>query len=568
MSRAEDVETLERVQAAFGGTIAYPYVNGCTVAGQTCNVLIAMGGGIAAHTTQGQTYSWSDLARYVRMTLDLPAIPIAANDNAPIDLWAERDKPSLPAGLLPRVIEEFARSRADQMGVDPGGLAVAALAACAAAIPDDIQLQVKRHDPHWRESARLWVALIGRPSTKKTPIISAATAPLQSIDGELVRGYLTAMAKYSELSKDQKGDIPKPLQVRTLLGDTTVESAQEVLRDNPGGLLLLRDELSGWFGSMERYGGAKGSAADRAFWLESFNGGPHTTNRIGRGVVHVPNLSVCLLGGIQPEPIRAIANDMHDDGLLQRLLPIVLGNAIIGKDEPLTPASGAYSSLVQRLHRLDRPRGPGLPHEVPLRFDDDAQAYRAELEAKHHAMASTWEAVNKKLAAHLGKYDAFFARLCIVFHCIESTGGRPASVISEDTARRAGEFLHRFIFRHGLAFYSNVVGLSDRHDLVMATAGHILAHHLQSISVSEARRGDRAMRNMDDRTAAEVLSQLDALGWLNAQPLQRNQTSPRYSVSPAVHRMFEEQAEAEFVRRHDVRTAIRESTTNAGGSRE
>ncbi|PZQ94087.1 MAG: hypothetical protein DI533_22820, partial [Cereibacter sphaeroides] len=60
------------------------------------------------------------------------------------------------------------------MGVDPGGLIMSALAVCAAAIPDRIRVQVKRHDPSWRESARLWVALIGPPSAKKTPMMTTA----------------------------------------------------------------------------------------------------------------------------------------------------------------------------------------------------------------------------------------------------------------------------------------------------------------------------------------------------------------------------------------------------------
>lgn len=563
MSKAENEALLARIRDEFGGEISYPYVNGTTVAGQTCQVWITMDGGIAASTTKGLDYSWSDLARFIRMSLGLPttSLPVAANDNAPVDLWAEREKPSLPAGLLPRVIEDFARNRAEQMGVDPGGLAMAALAVCAAAIPDAINIQVKRHDPDWLESARIWVALIGNPSTKKTPIISTAARPLRTIDGEMVRTYLRDSAAWSDLSKDKRGDVPKPPQHRAMIEDTTVESAQEVLRDNPQGLLLLRDELSGWFGSMERYGGTKGSMADRSFWLEAFNGGAHTTNRIGRGLVHVPNLSVCLLGGIQPEPIRAIANDMQDDGLLQRILPVVLGNATVGKDEPLTAASGAYGALVQRLHRLSRPCGSVLPLDVPLRFDEGAQAVRNDLEAKHHEMVRTWEAINKKLAAHLGKYDAFFARLCIVFHCIESTGSRPASVITEDTARRVGEFLHTFLFRHALAFYGNVVGLSDRHDKVLAVAGHILAHRLVSISVSDARRGDRTMRKMDEREAADVLSQLDAFGWLTPEPLQRNQTAPRYIVRPSVHIFFEDRADEEAMRRAEVRETIRAATT-------
>src|SRR5262249_29371622 len=56
----------------------------------------------------------------------------------PIDLWGHLNPPELPRGLLPAVIEQFAFEQGELMGVDPGGLAVAALTVCAAAIPDSI----------------------------------------------------------------------------------------------------------------------------------------------------------------------------------------------------------------------------------------------------------------------------------------------------------------------------------------------------------------------------------------------------------------------------------------------
>ena len=67
----------------------------------------------------------------------------------PIDLWGHLNPPELPRGLLPKVIEQFALVQGGLMGVDPGGLAVAALVVCAAAITDDIELQVKKHDRGW-----------------------------------------------------------------------------------------------------------------------------------------------------------------------------------------------------------------------------------------------------------------------------------------------------------------------------------------------------------------------------------------------------------------------------------
>ena len=119
----------------------------------------------------------------------------------PIDLWAKLTPPQLPRGLLPDVIERFAFDQGASMGCDPAGLAASALAVCAAAIPDRIKIQVKQHDPSWTESARIWVANIGEPATKKTPMLAQAVRPLSRIDHDLWRTYVDARAKYDKLSR-------------------------------------------------------------------------------------------------------------------------------------------------------------------------------------------------------------------------------------------------------------------------------------------------------------------------------------------------------------------------------
>jgi Protein of unknown function (DUF3987) len=81
-------------------------------------------------------------------------------------------------------------------------------------------------------------------------------------------------------------------------------------------------ELAGWLGSMEKYGGGKAANSDRAFWLETYNGGPQVVDRIGRGTSAVENLSASILGGIQPDKLAAI-HGLADDGLLQRFIPVM-----------------------------------------------------------------------------------------------------------------------------------------------------------------------------------------------------------------------------------------------------
>jgi Protein of unknown function (DUF3987) len=166
-------------------------------------------------------------------------------DAQPVDLWAELAMPSLPEGALPDVIQNLAQHQATLMGVDPGGMAAAALTVCAAAIPDRIQVQVKEHDDGWVESARLWVGLVGLPSTKKTPLTSVAVRPLENIDAELYRKYAEAKEAYDALPVKEKKGAKRPVQHRVMLMDVTIEHVQEVMRDSPDGILVFHDELAG-----------------------------------------------------------------------------------------------------------------------------------------------------------------------------------------------------------------------------------------------------------------------------------------------------------------------------------
>ena len=480
----------------------------------------------------------------------------------PVDLWGRFDPPTLPSGLLPPVIEQYAAAQSEMMGCDAGGLAVAALTVCAAAITDSIELRMKRHDPHWKESARLWTTLVGDPSKMKTPIMREAVRPLNQIDIGLHHENMEAMAFYEALPAEEKKKTPRPRNKRLRMEDTTIEAAQDMLLDSPDGVLCLQDELSGWFGAMDKYSGPRGAAKDRGFWMQAYNGGSYAINRITRGASIIPNLSISILGGIQPEPLLKIITDAQDDGLIQRLLPILLPRmAAIGKDEPQLAVVNAYEGLVSGLHELQPPtiQGDGnLAGIIPveLRFDDAAQELRNKLEQTHRDLQS-YEAINKKFSAHIGKYNGLFGRLCVLWHCVENVElfSLPA-VVSINTAQRVATFIHKYLLPHAVAFYMGILGLSDAHERLTAVADYILAHKLPRITNRDVQQGDRTMRKLTKRDMNSVFEQLDALGWVSRVSAPRPSDPPHWIVNPEVHKRFAARAEASAKRRADVRRAI------------
>jgi hypothetical protein len=103
---------------------------------------------------------------------------------------------------------------------------------------------------------------------------------------------------------------------RLFTSDVTVERLAMLLQARPSGMLLVDDELSGWFETMSRYSGG----TDRQFWLKAWDGRPHPPiERMGRPPVNVPSLLVGVTGGMQPDKLSDIFKGAAD-GMAARFL--------------------------------------------------------------------------------------------------------------------------------------------------------------------------------------------------------------------------------------------------------
>jgi hypothetical protein len=143
----------------------------------------------------------------------------------------------------------------------------------------------------------------------KSQVIAEITAPAHIIEAEMRR-------------TDNAAGSPN---FRLITNDATMESLHEMQSVNPGGILVVRDELTGWLAGLER----KGREQERTFFLEGWDGNsPFTVDRIGRGNIHVKHNCVSLFGSIQPDRLRGflakvLRGDADNDGLIQRFQLIV-----------------------------------------------------------------------------------------------------------------------------------------------------------------------------------------------------------------------------------------------------
>lgn len=144
----------------------------------------------------------------------------------------------------------------------------------------------------------------------------------QSLRIDLSGGFIDGLAqeKTQLCQLQEKAETTKNIkEKRYKTNDPTVEKSAMIMKDNPQGVLLLRDELSGWLESLYK----TGREGSREFYLEAWNGNsPFSIDRVGRGTIHVEALCLSIFGGIQPtklsEYIDHHSSVQGDDGFLER----------------------------------------------------------------------------------------------------------------------------------------------------------------------------------------------------------------------------------------------------------
>jgi hypothetical protein len=157
--------------------------------------------------------------------------------------------------------------------------------------------------------------------------------------------------------KEQGGDDDDPPpRPRVIAMDTSTDELQHMLSRNPRGMLYVRDELAGWVGSFDRY---NGKGADRAFFLECWNGGAYVADRVKYRdePIRIQHASLAIIGAIVPDRLRQVLAD-SDDGLAARFLyvspePTPIAPLINRGDDDAEKRREKILSAARRLRKLD-----------------------------------------------------------------------------------------------------------------------------------------------------------------------------------------------------------------------
>lgn len=334
---------------------------------------------------------------------------------------------AFPVQALPEVFAEFVRAASASIGCDASYVALPLLTAAASAIGNATRIELK---PGWTEPAILWTAIVGESGTGKSPAMRAALRPVELRERQDLSDYqqdcLVAEAEQLEYQAAlaawkrggaKHGEAPPakpeaPVCRRHLVSDITVEALAARLAENPRGLLVARDELSGWLGSFDAYKNRRG--ADAPAWLSMWQAASLRVDRkTGNETIYVPRAAVSITGGVQPAVLRAALGSEHfSDGLAARLLLVYPPRHRKKWTEAALPASAWEDVEIAFGWLYSLEDGDGEPVDLPL-TGEARQAWIAFYDA-HAAEAAELE--DGDLLAAWSKLEAYAARLALVIH--------------------------------------------------------------------------------------------------------------------------------------------------------
>lgn len=392
--------------------------------------------------------------------------------------------------LLPESFRQWVTDISNRMQVpiDMGGVAV--MVALASVVGTQIRIKPKQQDD-WTINPNIWGCVVGRAGVKKSPVLSEIMKPLNSLELAYRKDYEKATTEFEaskrvnkqmekvvnqkikKLLDDDKVEeaqqaalkleedtIPQPTRRRLVVNDVTIQKLGELLNENPNGLLLSRDELAGFLNSLDQ----QGNEEYRAFYLEAWNGlGSFTYDRIGRGTVHISNVSVCIMGGIQPSRIeehvrRAARGSSGDDGFIQRMQLLVYPDMekdyVYMDKKPDKKAISDAFAVFKRLANIDTKAlgaTQDTPDDIPyLRFDLAAQDVFVEwlVNLETRLRVGNLEPI---MESHLAKYRKLVPALALLIHLAEGEQGG----VCESATKRACAWAE-YLESHAERIYSAV----------------------------------------------------------------------------------------------------------------
>ncbi|MFT0772545.1 YfjI family protein [Psychrobacter aquimaris] len=413
--------------------------------------------------------------------------------------------------MMPELLWNYTSNCAERLSVPIEYVLIPLVVSLGSVIGTKLTIYPKKYD-NWEISPNFFGAIVGNPSSKKSPSLAEGLKPITHLVALAQERYSTDKLEYEaqkELNKHmakatekQLGDLAKKLANQTddddnesnqemlkakaqelaqakqndelipemkryITDDGTIESLGELESKHKNGILAKRDELTGLLASLDN----ESNLQARSFYLEGFNGlSSFQVDRIGRGSIFIETHCLSVIGGIQPDKLEyylsKATKGLGNDGLIQRFQLMVYPDPLPNsKEKDLPPDKESRDAMYSLFETIDNMQlGDFMKyganpideyHKRPYyRFSDEAypifMSWYDDLKVKAN------NAEHGIIAEHLIKYAKTVPSLALIFHlidCIEYGGDLGAVT---DTALKAAINWCEVLQTHMMRAYSAV----------------------------------------------------------------------------------------------------------------
>lgn len=503
---------------------------------------------------------------FSKATFAADAAPIPAIPERSIELlfWPELDAgllaegrdivPEFPVALLPSPWREWVADTARSAGAAVDYVALGVLGAVAGLSGAGVTVRIT---PSWSEPLVLWLALIGGPSSGKSPALAAVRRLLRPIEDTLReeddkrRGRHAARAEQARRRLDrwreeclqaaETGAVPPPQPpdadrpfrpARIVVDETSVAALGNALLANPRGVLVWRANASDWPAEL---GPATNRRVEnrRAAWLEAWNAGEVALDP-PEASPPLASFAVSIVGALHPDRLKTLLSG-DEDSLAARFLyawPRLPPHCPLGQRRP-APDGEAFAMLRRIAGAVGTPREPLVQHfdqGAVDGFDGFLAGLRAEIGEAEDAEAG-W----------LGKGPGTVARLAAALALLAwsgaaSTGDPPGHVgakqVEDAIALWAGYFKP-----HARAVFNRAAPATELERRARRVVRWLIDCGRAEVSLKEIRRealGD----TVDAARANEVIARLRRGGMLRPRvslPSSRGgRPARRWQINPAL----------------------------------
>ena len=361
--------------------------------------------------------------------------------------------------LLPESVRDWVRDIAMRMDNAPiDYAAVIVMTVLGSLLGRKVGIHPKCNDD-WLVIPNLWGVIVGEPSVKKTPILNEIIKPIRILEKEAYQLFCKEITEYTakeqvhkatqsqtyqamkngecqdntnmveKLIEEENSKPDKPTRKRYTTSDVTTEKLGSILSENPAGILLIRDELTGWMKTLDQ----TDKPNDRPFFLECWNGtGSYTSDRVGRGTIEIPSTTVGIIGTIQPAMLRPYLQNNTTDGFIERFQLAVYPDKPKFKFVDLHPDELAKEKAYKVFNRFaDIPFADNNP--TILKFSPEGQEIFKQFYCDLNKKTCKKDC-HTHMQSHLAKYQSLMPAIALILHVADHghTG-----TISKDTASQA-----------------------------------------------------------------------------------------------------------------------------------